>query len=348
MEAMRRIYLGGAENLREGKTYTNLSELWLDDPKKRRMMRQAGIDEPTVCGEKGDYALLCAYLTALQEDGAERNRAARTLYGAFGFEEAALSDPKALWEESAEALASGKVTLRGVLARAEALCIETAEQVWDTPRQTALSRPVMTLDAFVSWGTGIASAIASLEAAWGREIDGIDALVQCLRSRADVFASAGCDAMLLTVEARLPACLRAKTEDCDAWLKTAKSKDGRGLRDEQRDALAARILLGILPVLCEKGWLLILRAGAREWGDGRLPCGFDAFRFAEIAEKLGGQMPRVLLCPRSDRAKASMRSLLGVFPSILGKPAVSMTERDCALEGASPLCLLEAEAALEG
>ena len=53
-----RIYLSPITDLTA--LYTNLSEIWLRDPAKRRLMRARGIDEATVRGDRGDLALLRA------------------------------------------------------------------------------------------------------------------------------------------------------------------------------------------------------------------------------------------------------------------------------------------------
>ena len=95
-----RIYLSPITELTA--LYTNLSEIWLFDPAKRRLMRARGIDEATVRGDRGDLALLRAYLSVLPEKGGERRRAEAEL----AVLSLSLTDADALWTAAAERLDS--------------------------------------------------------------------------------------------------------------------------------------------------------------------------------------------------------------------------------------------------
>lgn len=334
-----RIYLGRIEVLLGAGECTNLAELWMDDPAKRRLMRQCGIDEPTVRGEMGDFALLSGYLSALKQNGAALKRAESLLSRAFGFAPELLSDAEALWQKSTEALAAGRITPERLLS-SENRRVLLGIEAWKQPVSIGAALPVMMLGPLFSLSAGIGDAVDALASVTGRQIGGMKDLTAAIEQRMDLFAKSGCDSMLISVQDSLPDCLRATGEDLDAWFASAREKDGRSLSDPQREALQSALLFGLLPALRSRGWRLILCAGAKVWGDGRVGCGFDALSFAKLASKLGTKMPRVLFCPRSFAALHSMWDLLGVFPAIGNQPALRLAGQGALIDVSAPLELL--------
>ena len=305
-----RIYLSPITDLTA--LYTNLSEIWLRDPAKRRLMRARGIDEATVRGDRGDLALLRAYLSVLPEKGGERRRAEAEL----AVLSLSLTDADALWTAAAERLRVWSVK-DAVLARSEELlpAIPFGE---DAP-----SRPfVLDLSPLLS--------PAPTE-------EGITVYLARMAATLSAYADRPMRAALLTLPASaLPACLRAREDALSAALALAPSRR----RAEDRDALANRMLFTLLPLLRERGLPLILRAGAIEWGDGRLPSRFDAPSLCALAERLEDRMPRTLLAPRSLLAEGDMRALCGIFPAIDGFPRFSLPPRSALSFHRSPLSLL--------
>lgn len=331
-------YFGPASDLNGERRYTNLSEIWLHTAQKRQQMRRVGIRESVLDGSEGDYPLLCAYLQAIRSDQAELLSAQREL-SALGLSDSA-DDASALWRKCAEILEQDTAEIgKRILSAGNR--IRAVTPLAAAPSGHGDILPAADISTFCTFGTGIGQALSALSDAVGYQTDSFELLLRAIGQRLAVYADAGCDTAVLTVEEHLPPCLRRSEQDADRALLAARKRN-RGADDAQ-DALASRLLFGILPMLQQHGMTLLLRAGATECGDGRLPCRFDASSFASYATRLKGQMPRVLLLPRSPYALPAMQALTGVFPSFAdGQPAVCLASEDIVLSRGSILALLAA------
>lgn len=329
-------YFGPSSDLSGERRYTNLSEIWLHTAKKRRQMRSVGIRESALDGSEGDYPLLCAYLQALRSDPEELLSAQEEL-SALGLSDL-INDASALWQKSADLLEqdAAKISER-ILSAGNRIRAVTPLAAAPSDRREIL--PAADITVFCTLGAGIKQALSALSDAVGYQADSPEALLRAIEQQLTVYADAGCDTAVLTVAERLPPCLRQNDQDAERALLAARKRDGGA--DAAQDALASRLLFGILPMLHRRGMTLLLRAGATECGDGRLPCRFDAGSFAAYATRLKEQMPRTLLLPRSSYALPAMQALTGIFPSAAcGQPAVRLASDDIVLSRGSILPLL--------
>lgn len=340
-----KIYLGNAADLgaairrspedapdrSPARLFTNLSELWLDDPSKRRLMRRHGIEESVVTGEFGDYRLLEGFLRALSSDPRAAARA-RTELSALGIDDD-LSDPCALWTRSSELLAEHAADLTARFAADPD--IRTLCSLTETPAH----RDVLTLGALYEMKESFNAALDALSRAAALPITCASEFLDALTARIESIPDTAGRALLLTLTDCLPPCLRTTDEQADAAL-TALREKHRSSDNRARDLLRSRLLFALLPVLRKKEITLILRVGAIEHGDGRLPCGFHAASLVDIAARLGRQMPRILLAPRSLRARSDLQTIDGIFPAISGKPAISIPPKAALSFHRTPLSLL--------
>lgn len=286
--------------------YTNLTQIWVDFAEKRRFLRSCGVDEAVVVKKYGDFALFSAYVTHLSEKNDLWEKGMAELASLSDFPLPEEKNAKTLWAWGCDAMGLG-------------ISAKTLAEKSTTPVVLPLTQDV------AGWKGD--APIVSLDStlAFSVRSETVAQLLELLKNRLDAFEKIGCRSVMLTVSERLPACLRIGDDDADKTL-SALIQGGQGISEKKQEALKCRLLFGVLPMIRERKMPLILRAGAERWGDGLFDCRFDAKSLLAYAERLGDEMPKIALCPRSAQAREDMERLIGVLPAIDGEAAVCLIE----------------------
>ncbi len=305
---------------------TDLTQLWLIDPHVRRFLRRCGEEEAVVTGRAGSYPLFSAYLTHAAKDRREAARVREAL-SAMNLSSPA-TDPAALWREGCERLLTGALCARDLLAPLFPItCLLPPDQM---PQCDSRTPEIVDFTPLLDLKNAKKMPFLS-------EKMPFSAALSAIKARLSTLFSVGCTGGFLTVERALPRPMRMKEEDADAAY--GRLWEGKTVDAATEEGLRARLLFALFSVLARENQPLLLRAGAKEWGDGRIALDFDALSFCALAEKCGEQMPRVLLLPRSQASAQAMKSLTGIFPSKNCFSAISLLPRSAVCEASSPAAM---------
>ncbi len=325
-------------DLAEDRGFENLTRLWIDgDPYKHRAMRIAGVPEALITGDAPDREKFdrWAATVPLTAGNPLHHWTALELRRFFDIDEDLTADSAGrIWTACNERLRQPTHSARGLVTRARVECLCTSDRLLDpldahariaaSGFETRVLPSLRADDITAVDDPGFPAWTATLAAATGIGIDGLDALRAALAARLDHFDRAGCR----LADHALDDFVYAPADDAAADTTLRR----RLADDPVADADLARLRSALLRFLGieygRRGWILQLHLGAQRRTSSRLrtlagPAGGYAgigravdvpslCAFLDDLERAGG-LPRTILYTLNPADNAALAVLTGSY-----------------------------------
>ncbi len=333
------------KQLLEDKPFNDIFEVWLaGDHYKWRLMRNFGVDEEFITGNKSNKEKFICYCTTLGTAFGNPlyHWSQVELEEFFGCTlEINAQNAEAIWDMCNDYIAKNNVTPTKLIEQSNVKCIFTTNEVFDDlstfEKINAQGRSYKVLPAFRADKIMNIDAEKYLEfigclEALTHKIDGIEALESALEKRLIAFIGVGARASDIAVEGVYPL---ASREEADAILRSVIG--GEKPCEEKSNAFKSYLTYFLMKLYSKHNIATELHIGAMRNNNSRmlaklgLDTGFDSIseqtgltNLSRLLDKLNdeGALPKLILFNLNPKMNCELMTLLGCFQDSSAKGKV--------------------------